>query len=159
MEEATAAKNEDIPRQKLYATFIDLSKGYDYVFQGGAVPQIVEGRLSGRKLALLISSTYDDVRSRVRLNGAVSEAFAQPRFDIRQGCVMSPYLFVVFLADLPIYTPSLPRKDALEYVPLAEPVVLLHCLQEQYLLNFPDDIVLLASGDSNKILTLCVNTS
>ena len=47
-------------------------------------------------LLAAIRSLYNDCKSHVRINGSKSDSF-RVRVDLRQGCVLSPLLFIIFM--------------------------------------------------------------
>jgi exonuclease III len=79
----------------VFAAFVDLEKAYDRVPRDLLWRTLHEYGIEGRLLGA-IQSLYEDCRSCVRINGAKSDWF---RVDVglRQGCVLSPLLFIVFM--------------------------------------------------------------
>ena len=88
------AKNE-----MLYVGFIDFNKAYDYVFREGLMYKMIHGGMIGPILKV-IHSMYESVMSVVRCGFDVSDVIHQ-FVGVRQGCVLSPCLFTLFIADLP----------------------------------------------------------
>ena len=84
--------------KKLYFAFIDLEKAFD------RVPRDVIW-WAMRKLGIdewivsVVKSMYENVRSRVRINGSFSEEF-EVKVGVHQGSVLSPLLFIMVLEAL-----------------------------------------------------------
>ncbi len=81
--------------KKLYAAFMDLEKAYDQVdrealwsvlYIYGVDAQLLKG----------IQAFYREANACMRVGGEFSESFAA-ELGVRQGCVMSPWLFNIFM--------------------------------------------------------------
>lgn len=81
--------------QSVYTSFIDLEKAYDRVPRDLLWSVLREYGIDGQLLAA-IQSLYDDCKSCVRINGHKS-AWFWVRVGLRQGCVLSPLLFIIFM--------------------------------------------------------------
>ena len=81
--------------KSVYTAFIDLEKAYDRVPRDLLWSVLKEYGISGR-LLVVIRSLYNDCKSHVRINGSKSDAF-QAHVGLRQGCVWSPLLFIIFM--------------------------------------------------------------
>ena len=79
----------------VYTAFIDLEKAYERVPQDLLRNILKEYKISGRLLAA-IRSLYNNCKSHVRINGSKSDSFGV-RVGLRQGCVLSPLLFIIFM--------------------------------------------------------------
>src|SRR5277367_2527837 len=81
--------------KKLYAAFMDLEKAYDRIDREG-LWQVL--RMYGVESKLLngIKSFYDGSRACVRVDNNTSEWF-DVKTGVRQGCVISTWLFNVFM--------------------------------------------------------------
>ena len=79
----------------VYTAFIDLEKAYDRVPRDLLWSVMKEYGISGR-LLVAIRSLYNDCKSHVRINGSKSDSF-RVRVGLRQGCVLSPLLFIIFM--------------------------------------------------------------
>ena len=84
------AKGKDV-----YVAFMDLEKAYDRVDRR-ALWQVVSLYGVGGKLLRAMKSLYDDNRMCVRVGGEESEWF-ESKIGLRQGCVMSPWLFNLYM--------------------------------------------------------------
>ena len=87
-------------KKQLYAVFIDFQKAYDYVFRDGLFFKMVHSGMLGCVYRVIVSM-YESVKSIVRLGSEVSDVIQQ-HVGLRQGCVLSPCLFSLFIADFPV---------------------------------------------------------
>jgi len=83
---------------KVYSAFLDASKAFDKVLHNGLYK-----KLSDRKaplcFVLLLINWYSKLHCAVRWNGFMGEWFPI-QCGVRQGGVLSPYLFSVYVSDL-----------------------------------------------------------
>lgn len=79
----------------IFWAFMDLEKAYDRIDRD-ALWVVLEGYGVGGKLLNGVKSFYVNSRACVRVGNCVSEWF-DVRVGLRQGCVMSPWLFNVFM--------------------------------------------------------------
>lgn len=89
-------------RQKLrlstYAAFVDFSKAYDRVNRQLLWNKMHAFGVRGTMM-LAIQSIYKDVKCCVRVNGANTDWF-DVNTGLKQGCLLSPLLFNIFINDL-----------------------------------------------------------
>ena len=81
--------------QPVYASFVDLEKAYDQVPRDLLWLALHEYGNDGQLLAA-IQSLYSECRSCIRLDGRKSGWFGV-NVGLRQGCVLSPLLSLVFM--------------------------------------------------------------
>ena len=81
-----------------FVCFIDVKKAYDTVFRDGLWKRLLDVGLSGRILRVLLN-LYDKAESAVMVNGILSRWF-ESGVGVRQGCVLSPLLFSIFINPL-----------------------------------------------------------
>src|ERR1700743_2313648 len=115
-------KNRD-----LFLCFIDLEKAFDRVprqrlFEALSEYGVDEFLLEANK------SLYIDSRAAVRMDGELTESFEVGE-DVRQGCCLSPLLFIIFIDKI------IRRADVQGNVEVGEVIY--------NLLAFADDLVLL----------------
>jgi len=79
-------------KKKLYVSFIDFKKAFDYVNRNTLWKILRSYGITGRMLKIL-QSIYTSVRSHVRCQEGTSEDFECPR-GLKQGCNLSSTLFV-----------------------------------------------------------------
>ena len=82
-------------KRRLFVAFMDLEKAYDKVERDG-MWQVMRINGVGGRVLRGIKSFYDDGRACVRVGGEVSESF-EVKMGLRQGCVMSPWLFNMYM--------------------------------------------------------------
>ena len=81
--------------------FIDFQKAYDYVWHDGLFHKMLLRGMIG-PLYRVIYSMYESVKSIVKCGNDVSDITVK-MVGLRQGCVLSPCLFSLFIADLPTF--------------------------------------------------------
>ncbi len=97
--------NEEVSRGVLrkkiksctYATFMDLEKAYDSVDREALWKVLKIYGVSGQILKG-IQAIYREANASVRVGEKFSESFAL-EVGVRQGCVMSPWLFNIFMDE------------------------------------------------------------
>ena len=82
-------------KRPLYVCFIDLRKAYDSVNRD-ALWRVLKRYGISDKLLRLIADLHTDTRCKVRVNGEYSDWF-DVKNGVRQGCVLAPTLFNVFI--------------------------------------------------------------
>jgi hypothetical protein len=83
--------------KKTYLGFIDFAKAFDVVWRNGLMLKLRECGVEGRMLRA-ISALYAETTAAVRVNGSCTRAFPMS-LGVRQGGVLSPLLFLVFIND------------------------------------------------------------
>ena len=86
-------------RKKVYACFIDYRKAYDNVWREGLYYKLLKSGISPG-IVKIIRSMNINTQQGLKINGTISNLFHSYR-GVRQGCVLSPHLFNIFLNDLP----------------------------------------------------------
>jgi len=86
-------------KQKLYLCFVDLKKAYDSVWRRALLLKTLEIGIRG-SLFKLIENMYSDGEASIKIYGCLSKTFSCDT-GVRQGDVLSPNLFNVFINDLP----------------------------------------------------------
>jgi len=81
--------------KKVFAVFVDLEKAYDRVNRRELWQVLCEYGVRG-KLLDGVRAMYENSKACVRVDGKVSEWFTIEE-GVRQGCVISPWLFNVFM--------------------------------------------------------------
>ena len=82
----------------LLIAFLDLRKAYDTVWRDGLWWKLHEHGVRG-KLWRMLRALYSSVEARVRTNDTLSPPITLNN-GVRQGCVLSPILFDVYIDDL-----------------------------------------------------------
>ncbi len=81
--------------KKLHAAFMDLEKAYDRADRE-VLWSVLKIYGVGGQLLKGIQAFYRDANACVRVGGKYNESFAV-EVGVRQGCVMSPWLFNIFM--------------------------------------------------------------
>ena len=85
-------------KRGMFGAFIDLRKAYDTIDQAKLWAHLQSLGLGGR-LITFMEAAYKDVKCEVRVGEAMSEAF-EVRAGLRQGCVLSPVLFSLYIDEI-----------------------------------------------------------
>ena len=125
--------------QKLYLCFVDFQKAYDSVWRDALMLKLLRSGIKG-KFFDIVRQMYKDCSSCIRSEGILSDKF-DCITGVRQGDVLSPNLFNIYINDLPdifsncVDSPKLHDK-------------FIHCLL------YADDLILMslsAQGLQNKL--------
>jgi hypothetical protein len=81
-----------------FCCFIDVKKAFDRVFRAGLWQRIADEGVKG-KMWRVLRSIYETVESCVRINGNLTDWFPVET-GVRQGCVLSPLLYALFINGL-----------------------------------------------------------
>ena len=81
-----------------YACFLDIKKAYNTVWREGLWDKLQRAGIQNR-ISQVIKNMYSEVKSSVVLNDRMTEWF-NIEIGLRQGCVLSPLLFLIFINDL-----------------------------------------------------------
>ena len=119
--------------QQLYVAFVDFRKAFDSVRNNKLLQAVQQEGVKGKFFAS-IKSVYDSLLSCVRANNDYSDFFECP-VGVRQGCVLSPTIFSLFINQLAKYNTDTGRHG----------IQLLSGLTELFILLFADDVALLAT--------------
>ena len=85
-------------QRNIYHAFIDFKKAFDRVWHEALWATMKKFNIS-RKLIETIQSLYKNAMSAVLVQGATGEWF-HTSVGVRQGCLLSPTLFNIFLEDI-----------------------------------------------------------
>ena len=86
-------------RTCLFTCFVDFKSAFDTVWRRALLFKLVKLGITGNFLSV-IESMYSSVFYCVKLDGAISEKIPS-NVGVKQGCVLSPLLFNLYLSDLP----------------------------------------------------------
>ena len=82
----------------LYHNFIDYRKAFDRVWQE-TLWAVMKKHNIDHKLVDMIMALYDDTKSTVQVDNTLTDWF-KSTVGVRQGCLLSPYLFNIFLEQI-----------------------------------------------------------
>src|SRR6185312_4304771 len=86
--------------KRTYACFIDIKKAYDTVWHDGMKIKLLQYGIHGRMYAA-ICSLYAACESSIKLGGELGyTSFFPVDTGVRQGCILSPWLYSLFINDL-----------------------------------------------------------
>ena len=83
---------------RFYTLFVDFSKAYDCVQRMKLLYLLLQKGVHG-KMFQTLQSMYEHVKAAVRVGNQVTDYF-DCMSGVRQGCVLSPLLFSIFLSEL-----------------------------------------------------------
>jgi hypothetical protein len=118
--------------RKLYVAFVDFKKAFDSVRHGKLFECLIKTGVKGKFLEAL-KAMYSSLVSCIRVNDVYSDFFECP-VGVRQGCVLSPTLFSIFINQLANHMNEAGRHG----------VQMLPGLLELFILLFADDVALLS---------------
>jgi hypothetical protein len=95
---ATCEKYMSRPKGRFYCAFIDFTKAFDSIPHKQLWYQMITNGVHGRVLNVL-RSMYGKLRSCVRTPEGLTDFF-MCQVGTRQGCMVSPFLFILYLNEL-----------------------------------------------------------
>ena len=119
--------------KRVYCSFIDFKKAFDSVWRPGMFYKLIKQGIGGNFINT-IQSMYSNCDTAIKLKNGLTEYF-NANTGVKQGCVLSPTLFKLFVNDIP---------DIFDAT--CEPVTLFHYSVSA--LMFADDIVLVSETPS-----------
>ena len=84
--------------KKIFSCFIDFSKAFDSVPRGILLGKLLDIGIKGR-IFNIIRNIYSNDKACVKINQSCTDCFKTNQ-GVRQGCILSPLLFNIFLAQL-----------------------------------------------------------
>ena len=85
---------------KIYTCFVDFKKAYDSIWHEGLLYRLLHYGIRG-KLFKIIKNLYSKSFCAIKLDNYRTSFFEYSR-GVRQGCILSPLLFNLFLNELPL---------------------------------------------------------
>ena len=85
-------------KKKTFCCFLDIRKAYDTVFHEGLWKRMLNKGIGG-KIWRVVKNLYREVGSCVRLGEENTDWFSL-EVGLRQGCILSPILFSIFIDEL-----------------------------------------------------------
>src|SRR6185503_11744143 len=135
---------------KTFCCFIDVQKAYDRVWRNGMWEKLYNYGVKG-KLWRVLRSVYDSVESSVLINDHRTRFF---RVDVglRQGCLMSPIIFALYINGL---------ADEIKKAEIRGAKIVISREERCGILMFADDIVLIAESreDLQRLMEITMDYS
>jgi hypothetical protein len=85
-------------KKETFCCFIDVKKAFDRVYRGGLWCRLAEEGVKG-KMWRVLRSIYSTVQSCVRVDDKLTDWFSLET-GVRQGCILSPLLYAMFINGL-----------------------------------------------------------
>ena len=86
-------------KEKVYACFVDFRKAFDSVWHEGLFYKLLKTNIGGN-LYNLMKSLYCNSTCSIKIGENKTQPFSYSR-GVRQGCILSPLLFNLYLNNLP----------------------------------------------------------
>ena len=83
----------------LYVCFIDFSAAFDTIWRNALLYKLSQNGIGGQFLKV-IRNMYSSVLFSVKCDTKLTDSF-ETKVGVKQGCVLSPIFFNIFLSDLP----------------------------------------------------------
>ena len=85
-------------KKHIFGCFVDFRKAFDSVPRDKLFQKLLNNNINGKFYDCLVS-LYNKDKSRVKIGDHVTKSFPSNQ-GVKQGCVLSPLLFNIFLSDL-----------------------------------------------------------
>ena len=121
---------------KLFCCFVDFQKAFDSIWHDGLLSKLITYKLGGH-FYQLISDMYSRSKCAIKCGNRRTQFFNYNR-GVRQGCILSPLLFNLYLNDFPFTLDNSRDTDTIT-LPNGDP---LNCL------FYADDLVLISQSAS-----------
>ena len=89
------------PRGRFYCAFVDFTKAFDTINREALWVKLQNIGISTKMLKILMA-IYDGVEASVLTTQGQSQKFSCP-MGVKQGCILSPTLFSIYINDLPSF--------------------------------------------------------
>ena len=144
-------------KKRLYACFFDLRKAFDTVDRTFLLFNLLSKYQIGGKFLKILADIYRDNEMYIKLSAGLTMPF-KTTVGVKQGCVLSPLIFNLFINDLPDQFDSL-----CDPVHLGDPQGLCdhqgQCGHQLQALMYADDVVIFSqsAGGLKRAIAITVN--
>lgn len=138
------AKQVNHRKESIYACFVDFKKAFDSIWHQGLLYKLLSYDINGN-FYNLIKDLYSKSNCNIKLGQHKTKSFKYLR-GVRQGCILNPLLFNLYLNELPF---SLNKTKS------SDPLILPDGTKLNSLL-YADDLIILSR--SKQGLQNCLNT-
>ena len=122
-------------KEKVFGCFVDFQKAFDSVPRSNLFQKLLDHNING-KFYDILTKLYTEDKACVKIGNNITDTFIINQ-GVKQGCILSPTLFNVFLSDLQNNLET-PNCEPVEYVSNE----VLGCLM------WEDDLVLLSKSET-----------
>ena len=84
---------------KIYACFVDFKKAFDSVWHQGLLYKLLKYKIGGHFYDL-IKNMYSHTKCAIKISNSRTPFFQYKR-GVRQGCILSPLLFNIYINEIP----------------------------------------------------------
>ncbi len=84
---------------KLYVCFVDFASAFDTIWRNGLIYKLTNVGIGGNFLKL-VQNVYSTVPFSIKCDAKLTDPFSTS-VGVKQGCVLSPMFFNIYLHDLP----------------------------------------------------------
>ena len=121
-------------KKMIFSCFVDFQKAFDNVPREILLKKLLKHNINGNMFAA-IKNLYSENMSCVKMDTKITEMFGVD-LGVKQGCVLSPMLFNIFLADLPLflgaeYGINIDQRTNINSIIWADDILLLAETEEQ----------------------------
>ena len=98
-------------KEPIYACFVNFKKAFDSIWHQGLLYKLLSSNINGN-FYNLIKDLYSKSNCSIKLDQHKTKSFKYFR-GARQGCILSPLLFNLYLNDLPFLLDNTSHSDPL----------------------------------------------
>ena len=131
-------------KRRLYACFFDLRKAFDTVDRVILFYKLLSKYKIGGKFLKILTEIYENNQMFIKLSRGLTHPFVTT-LGVKQGCVLSPLIFNLFIIDLPDH-----------YDDQCDPVFIND--QKTHCLMFADDVMVLSQTSSGLKRAISITT-
>ena len=120
--------------KRIYSCFVDFKKAFDSIPRGVLFQKLKSYGITG-KFFNVLKTMYSHDSTRIKIGDELSDII-YPNQGVKQGCILSPLLFNIFLSDLPKTLNTMEN-----YAPIIGNTTKLNCI------IWADDVIILSESE------------